>query len=110
MKDNVNINKVQEDFLPVLQEFSKDLQSNIRMDIKFDQANMVSKRLGHLGFDFGLAIVLVIISLLPLGVRASLIVMISIPLSLALGLIAMNLLGYSLNQLSIVGLVVALGL
>jgi multidrug efflux pump subunit AcrB len=36
--------------------------------------------------------------------------MISIPLSLALGLIALNLLGYSLNQLSIVGLVVALGL
>ncbi len=34
--------------------------------------------------------------------------MISIPLSLALGLIALNLLGYSLNQLCIVGLVVAL--
>jgi len=36
--------------------------------------------------------------------------MISIPLSLALGLIALNLFGFSLNQLSIVGLVVALGL
>ena len=110
MKDNVNITKVQEDFLPVLQQFSKDMPSNIRMVKNFDQANMVSERLGHLGFDFGLAIVLVIITLLPLGFRASLIVMISIPLSLALGLIAMNLLGYSLNQLSIVGLVVALGL
>ncbi len=110
MKDNVNIAKVQEEFLPVLQEFSAGLPDNIRMVKNFDQANMVSKRLGHLGFDFGLAIVLVIITLLPLGFRASLIVMISIPLSLALGLIAMNLLGYSLNQLSIVGLVVALGL
>jgi len=110
MKDNVNITSVQGEFLPVLNDFSKDLPPNIRMVKNFDQANMVSRRLGHLGFDFGLAIVLVIITLLPLGFRASLIVMISIPLSLALGLIAMNLLGYSLNQLSIVGLVVALGL
>jgi multidrug efflux pump subunit AcrB len=110
MKANVNIASVQQQFLPVLDEFTKDLPSNIRMVKNFDQANQVSRRLGHLGFDFGLAILLVIITLLPLGFRASLMVMISIPLSLALGLIALNLLGYSLNQLSIVGLVVALGL
>jgi len=110
MKENVNIAKVQEEFLPVLEEFSKGLPSNIRLVKTFDQATMVSQRLGHLGFDFALAILLVVITLLPLGFRASLIVMISIPLSLALGLIALNLLGYSLNQLSIVGLVVALGL
>lgn len=110
MKDNVNITSVQEEYLPVLEEFNKGLPENVKMVKNFDQANMVSKRLGHLGFDFGLAIVLVVITLLPLGFRASLIVMISIPLSLALGLIALNLFGFSLNQLSIVGLVVALGL
>jgi len=110
MKDNVNIAKVQEEFLPILEEFSKRLPSNIQLVKTFDQGTMVSQRLGHLGFDFALAIVLVVITLLPLGFRASLIVMVSIPLSLALGLIALNLLGYSLNQLSIVGLVVALGL
>ncbi len=110
MKDNVNITDVQKEFLPIVEEFSKDLPQNIKLVKNFDQANMVSQRLGHLGFDFTLAIVLVIITLLPLGSRASLIVMISIPLSLALGLIVMNAFGYSLNQLSIVGLVVALGL
>ena len=110
MKDNVNIAKVQKEFLPIVDEFSKGLPANIRLVKTFDQATMVSQRLGHLGFDFGLAILLVAITLLPLGFRASLIVMISIPLSLAMGLIALNILGYSLNQLSIVGLVVALGL
>ncbi len=110
MKDNVNIAEVQQEFTPILDEFSKRLPSNIRLVKNFDQADMVSQRLGHLGFDFALAILLVVITLLPLGFRASLIVMISIPLSLALGLIALNLLRYSLNQLSIVGLVVALGL
>ncbi|MCE7039095.1 efflux RND transporter permease subunit [Dyadobacter sp. CY312] len=110
MKNDVDISQVKEQYTPVLEEFSEILPANIKMVKNFDQADMVSKRLGHLGFDFGLAIVLVIVTLLPLGFRPSLIVMISIPLSLALGLIAMNLLGYSLNQLSIVGLVVALGL
>lgn len=110
MKDNVNISKVKEEYMPVLEEFGKGLPANVKMIKNFDQADMVSQRLGHLGFDFVLAILLVVITLLPLGFRASLIVMISIPLSLALGLIALNLLGYSLNQLSIVGLVVALGL
>ncbi|MDY0905803.1 efflux RND transporter permease subunit [Pedobacter sp. CFBP9032] len=110
MKDNVDISQVKKEYTPILEEFTSNLPENIKMIKNFDQADMVSKRLGHLGFDFGLAILLVIITLLPLGFRASLIVMISIPLSLALGLIAMNLLGFSLNQLSIVGLVVALGL
>src|SRR5690606_35238480 len=63
-----------------------------------------------LGIDFMIAIGLVLFTLLPLGLRASLVVMISIPLSLGIGIIFINLMGYSLNQLSIVGLVVALGL
>lgn len=110
MKNDVDISQVKKAYEPELEAFGETLPDNIKMVKNFDQADMVSKRLGHLGFDFGLAIVLVIVTLLPLGFRPSLIVMISIPLSLALGLIAMNLLGYSLNQLSIVGLVVALGL
>ena len=110
MKDNVDISQVKKEYTPILDAFTKGLPENIKIIKNFDQADMVAKRLGHVGFDFGLAILLVVITLLPLGFRASLIVMISIPLSLALGLIAMNLLGFSLNQLSIVGLVVALGL
>jgi multidrug efflux pump subunit AcrB len=50
------------------------------------------------------------ITLLPLGGRASIVVMVAIPLSLGLGIVALNFLGFSLNQLSIVGFVVALGL
>lgn len=110
MKENVDISKVKKEYTPILDTFNSSLPANIKMIKNFDQADMVAKRLGHLGFDFALAILLVIITLLPLGFRPSLIVMISIPLSLALGLIAMNLFGFSLNQLSIVGLVVALGL
>lgn len=110
LKEGSNITQVQEKYLPVIENFKPDLPSNIDLVLAFDQAEFVNRRLGGLGFDFMLAILLVSITLLPLGGRAAAIVMISIPLSLAIGLILLNLLGYSLNQLSIVGLVVALGL
>jgi len=70
----------------------------------------VDNRLAELGEDFLIAIALVSITLLPLGYRSAVIVMISIPLSLAIGITLINLLGFNLNQLSIVGFVVALGL
>lgn len=110
MKDKINISSVQKQYLSIINEFEKTLPSNIKLVKPFDQADMVSHRLSHLGVEFLTAILLVIVTLLPLGGRASLIVMISIPLSLGLGLIVLNALGFSLNQLSIVGLVVALGL
>lgn len=86
------------------------MPSNIDLVVHFDQAYNVNERLSGLFKDFLIAILLVAITLLPLGLRAALVVMISIPLSLAIGIIMLNLLGYSLNQLSIVGFVVALGL
>lgn len=109
-KGGQNISKTQSQYEPVLAAFEKQLPANIALVKSFDQADNVSRRLQGLGLDFVIAIGLVLITLLPLGSRASLVVMISIPLSLALGLVALNAMGFSLNQLSIVGLVVALGL
>jgi multidrug efflux pump subunit AcrB len=109
-KPGLNITNTQKVYGPVLEAFDKNLPSNIDMVHHFDQADNVNGRLAGLGKDFLIAIFLVSITLLPLGFRAASIVMISIPLSLAIGLVLLNLLGISLNQLSIVGLVVALGL
>ncbi|SKC84208.1 efflux RND transporter permease subunit [Ohtaekwangia koreensis] len=109
-KSGLNITNTQKVYKPVLESFAKKLPSNIDMVHHFDQADNVNGRLAGLGKDFLIAILLVSITLLPLGWRAASIVMISIPLSLAIGLVLLNLFGISLNQLSIVGLVVALGL
>lgn len=109
-KAGENIAKTQETYLPVLDAFKKSLPASIDMQFHFDQAENVNKRLSGLSFDFIIAILLVAITLLPLGMRAATVVMISIPLSLAIGIVLLNLMGYNLNQLSIVGLVVALGL
>ena len=110
LKDGENITQAQKIYTPVLAAFQKTLPQNIDMVVPFDQANNVNIRLTGLGRDFLIAILLVSITLLPLGGRPALIVMISIPLSLAIGIILLQAFGYNLNQLSIVGLVVALGL
>lgn len=109
-KPGFNISDTQKKYLPVIENFEKTLPGNIDLVHHFDQAQNVNNRLSGLGMDFLIAIALVALTLLPLGIRAALIVMISIPLSLAIGLVLLNLMGISLNQLSIVGLVVALGL
>ena len=109
-KTGMNISDTQIEYKKTIDEFKAKLPKNVDLVLNFDQGDNVNKRLGGLAFDFGIAIFLVLITLLPLGTRASLVVMIAIPLSLGLGIIAMNAFGFSLNQLSIVGFVVALGL
>ncbi len=110
MKKGQNISEIQTNYLPVIQKFKETLPDDIRLVVPFDQANNVSNRLSELGEDFLIAIFLVLLTLLPLGNRASLVVMLAIPLSLSIGIILLNLFGFNLNQLSIVGFVVALGL
>ncbi len=109
-KSNTNIFDVNEEINPIIENFAESLPASFQFEKSFDQAKSVSKRLLGLARDFGIAILLVLITLIPLGFRAALIVMISIPLSLAIGLTGLDLLGFGINQLSVVGLVIALGL
>lgn len=105
-----NISVTQDKYIPIVDSFAAQLPGNIALVKHFDQAENVKLRLSGLGIDFIIAIALVLFTLAPLGMRASLLVMLAIPLSLALGLVGINAFGISLNQLSIVGLVVSLGL
>ena len=110
LKDKQNIMAVRDKMTPLLTQFQKDLPASITYVKSFDQADNVGHRLTGFSRDFAIAIGLVLLTLLPLGWRASVVVMISIPLCLAIGLALLDLLGFTINQLSIVGLVVALGL
>jgi multidrug efflux pump subunit AcrB len=105
-----NIDKVGKQINPIIESYAKTLPPHIKLVKNFDQAASVGKRLDRFAKDFGIAILLVSLTLLPLGGRAAIVVMISIPLSLAIGLSLLNAFGYSINQLSIVGLIVALGI
>lgn len=93
-----------------VERFRAGLPGDVRLEVGWDQSENVERRLGRLEHDFLIAFVLVLLTVLPLGFRASLLVVVSIPLSLAMGVAVLAVAGYSLNQLSIVGCVIALGL
>ena len=110
MKSGYNVLEVRTAVIAAVERWSVGLPKRIALELAFDQSRNVETRLDRLYLDFGIAIAVVLLTLLPLGLRAASIVMISIPLSLAFGVAVLYFLGYSLNQLSIAGFVVALGL
>lgn len=109
-KDGYNIFEVRQRIVDAAKKLEQQLPKRIKLELGFDQSDNVATRLNRLTTDFAIAIALVAITLLPLGLRAASIVMISIPLSLAIGVSTLHLVGFSLNQISIAGFVVALGL
>jgi multidrug efflux pump subunit AcrB len=109
-KENQNIIDVSKKVQPIFDQFKADMPKTVDVVKVFDQPKSVNSRLTRFAKDFGIAILLVLITLIPLGLRASIIVMISIPLSLAIGLTFLYGFGFTINQLSIVGMIVALGI
>ena len=110
MHDGQNIEAVRDQVMPLVTAWQKTLPPGLKLETVFDQPAGVSDRLERFLKDFLLALALVLLTLLPLGFRASVVVTVAIPVSLAIGVTLMNLLGYTINQLSIVGMIVALGI
>ena len=109
-KDGVDVTRLKDELDITLAQQRSILPPDIKLVMQFDQSRDVQRRLSELTRDFTIAIALVIFTLLPLGFRSSAIVMISIPLSLASGLLVLYAMGYNLSQLSIAGFIVSLGL
>lgn len=93
-----------------LDDFEKTLPGGTHLVRSFDQATNVTNRIGHLENDFLIALFMVSLTLLPIGWRAAGVVMVAIPLSLLFGVLVLFNAGFSLNQLSIAGFVIALGI
>ena len=106
----VNLFDVRDRVIAEIDQLRATLPADVRIETAFDQTNNIRSRIAQLETDFLIAFALVLVTVFPLGFRASLLVLISIPLSLAMGILALHLMGHSLNQLSIVGFVIALGL
>jgi multidrug efflux pump subunit AcrB len=109
-KDGEDVGKITAGIRRALDEQEKTLPAGVKLERAFFQAENVDHRLNNLFRDFAIALGLVLITLLPLGFRAGVVVMMSIPLSLLIGLALLQAFGFTLNQLSIAGFVLALGL
>ncbi|MGF1702821.1 efflux RND transporter permease subunit [Photobacterium makurazakiensis] len=95
----------------LLDNYQHEVPSNVSVDIIFEQQSYTEKRLSELNSSLlmGFSIILVVL-LLTLGIRSAIIVALSLPLTSLLTLTMMKFTGLPINQMSVTGLIVALGI
>ena len=88
------------------------LEAGLMMDLSFDASVHIRNALALVKSNLGLGVLLALglLWLFMRGWRATAIIALSIPLSLAIALLALQLLGRSLNVISLAGLAFAVGL
>lgn len=111
MLPNLRIDKWSENIKAVLAQYSKQLPQNIELEVLFDQNTYTEKRLGDLVDNIALGFILISsVLLVTLGWRSAIIVAASLPLTVMFTLSVMNFYGIPIHQMSVTGLVVALGI
>lgn len=110
-RESSNVMAVRGALEPVLADVRAELPRTVRLETVFDQSQSVDARVSGFFGSLVQGIVLVgVVMFLFVGLRPALLVMLSIPLSILFALAGVDLAGYGLQQMTIVGLVIALGL
>ncbi len=110
-KERTNIFHIMDDIRPVISQFQETLPENIKLEYVFDQSVSVSDRVNSFVTNLLQGIVLVgVVIFLFLSIRASVIVMLAIPFSILIGIGFVDLSGYGIQQMTIAGMVIALGI
>jgi len=110
-KENTNIIHISEDIEAAVDRFESTLSGDIILKTVFNQSEGVSSRVSGFFSNLLQGIILVgIVIFSAVSWRAAIIVMTVIPVSILMGIFGLDLSNYGLQQISIAGFVIALGL
>jgi multidrug efflux pump subunit AcrB len=110
-RKNTNIFELTQNIEQEIALFKATLPNTLHMETLFKQADSVENRVNGFFDNLWQGLLLVgIMSLLFLGVREAIVVIVVIPLSFLIAIGWLDFSGYGLQQMSIVGLIIALGL
>lgn len=110
-KEGTNIFNIFGNIKSTIREFEQQLPKSMTLHSVFDQSKSVASRVRNFGSSLIQGIVLVgIVVLLSLSFRASIIVMLALPISIAIGIGFVDMTGYGIQQMTIAGLVIAIGI
>jgi multidrug efflux pump subunit AcrB len=108
---NTNIFSLTKEIQQEIALFKQTVPPELKLDVLFEQAESVETRVNGFFKNLWQGLVLVgLLSLLFLGLREAVVVMIAIPLSFLIAIGWLDFAGFGLQQMSIVGLIIALGL
>jgi len=95
----------------VVQRFERETASGLDVSIVYDESRYTEARLSELQLNFALAVASVIfVVLLMMGWRAAVLVGATLPVTALMVLSGMAVLGMPIHQMSVTGLIIALGL
>ena len=111
-QSEANILQVNRDVRQRIEELQPSLPDDISMQINIDNALFIAASLKEVGKALGLALLLVFVVIyFFIGtVRATIIPAITIPISVTASFIVMAAMGFSINTLTLLGFVLAIGL
>ena len=110
-REGSNIFDVMNGLKTILDDFEQNLPEGISMALAHDQSESVDQQINLLFSNLLQGLILVgLLILMFLGPRPAFVVMLAIPMSVLIGLGGVDIAGYGLQQISIAGLVIALGL
>ncbi|WP_206483065.1 efflux RND transporter permease subunit [Thalassotalea sp. G2M2-11] len=110
-RKNTNIFDLTERLTAEVEQFKQQLPEEVKLALLFKQAESVSTRVDGFFDNLWQGLILVgLMSLLFLGLREAIVVIAVIPLSFLIAMGWLDFAGFGLQQMSIVGLIIALGL
>lgn len=109
--EGYNIFEITDTLMAEVEAFREIAPEGLHVDLIFQQADSVEQRVNGFFENLAQGLVLVaVLSFLFLGPRSSLLITLTVPLSFTIAIGLLDLAGFGLEQMSIVGLIIALGL
>ncbi|MGB0893855.1 MAG: efflux RND transporter permease subunit [Parashewanella sp.] len=111
MLPDVRVDRWQQQVTATVDELTQQFSSNVKINWLFEQNSYTKVRLGDLTINLlqGFVIILVVL-MMTLGLRNALIVALALPLTALFTLSGMKIVHLPIHQMSVTGLVVALGI
>ncbi|AOM84174.1 efflux RND transporter permease subunit [Salisediminibacterium beveridgei] len=107
----VSIPQVHDDVDELMMTLQEDLPDEVSLDLFYTQQTIVDEIFGDLSLSFALAVLsVIVVTLLGLNISSAVIVALAIPTSVLIGLIPLPFFQVDLNQISIIGMIIALGI
>ena len=111
MQEGLQVDRWSRDFGAFLDAYRAEAAAGIAIQTSYDQAGYTERRLREVTENLAIGVLLVLLVLLfTLGLRAAAVVAVILPLCTLASLLLMYQIGLPIHQMSVTGLVVALGL
>ena len=111
IQDNLQVDGWMTQVKSLLADFENELPEGIEHELAFDQVVYTWERLGDVMVNLLIGVALVVgVLFITLGVRPAAIVAVNVPLASLISLAGLQAVGIPIQQMSVTGLIVALGL